>query len=156
VVAAGGITDGRGLAAALTLGAAGALLGTLFYATEECLASPAAKRRVVAASGDDTVRTTVFDIARGIDWPTAYTGRAIANDFTHRWHGRVDDLQRVAATERERYARAAAAGDMDTAVVFAGEGIDLIHDIVPAGQVVARLVAEAEACLTDATALRTS
>ena len=154
VVAAGGIADGRGLAAALILGAAGALLGTLFYATEECLASAAAKRRLVESAGDDTVRTTVFDVARGYDWPAAYTGRAIGNDFTRRWHGREDDLQQDAAAERERYAQAAAASDMDTAVVFAGEGIDLIHDIVPAGQIVTRLVAEAEACLADAAALR--
>ncbi len=154
VAAAGGIADGRGLAAALMLGAAGALMGTLFYATEECLASPAAKRRLVHAGGDDTLRTTVFDIARGYDWPAPYTGRAIGNDFTRRWHGREGELARVASAERERYAKAAAAGDVETAVVFAGEGIDLIHEIVPAEQVVTRLVAEAEACLAGVAAVR--
>ena len=67
VVAAGGIADGRGLAAALMLGADGVLMGTRFYVASEALASSAAKARIVAASGDDTVRTTVFDIARGYD-----------------------------------------------------------------------------------------
>jgi len=154
VVAAGGIADGRGLAAALMLGAAGALMGTLFYATEECLAHPAAKQRLVEAGGDDTLRTTVFDLARGYDWPAHYTGRAIGNDFTRRWHGREGELARVASAERERYAKAAAAGDVGTAVVFAGEGIDLIHEIVPAEQVIVRLMAEAEACLAEAASLR--
>lgn len=154
VAAAGGVADGRGLAAALMLGAAGALMGTVFYATEECLAPAAAKRRVVEAGGDDTLRTTVFDIVRGYDWPAHYTGRAIGNDFARRWHGREGELARAVSTERESYAKAAAAGDMDTAVVFAGEGIDLIHEIVPAKRVVARLVAEAEACLASAAGLR--
>jgi nitronate monooxygenase len=67
LVAAGGIADGRGLAAALMLGADGVLMGTRFYVASEALASSAAKARIVAASGDDTVRTTVFDIARGYD-----------------------------------------------------------------------------------------
>jgi nitronate monooxygenase len=154
VAAAGGIADGRGLAAALMLGAAGVLVGTRFYATEECLAPSAAKRRLVEAGGDDTLRTTVFDIARGFDWPMRYTGRAIGNEFSRRWHGREDDLLRVAAAEGARYAKAAAAGDVETAVVFAGEAIDLIHEIVPAAQVVARLAADAEACLAAVAALR--
>jgi FSR family fosmidomycin resistance protein-like MFS transporter len=74
VVAAGGIADGRGLAAALMLGADGVLMGTRFYAADESLAHPAAKVRVVAGSGDDTFRTTVFDRARAVDWPSHYTG----------------------------------------------------------------------------------
>jgi nitronate monooxygenase len=69
VVAAGGIADGRGLAAALMLGAQGALLGTRFLASDEALTSAAAKAKLVAARGDDTVRTRVFDIVRNLDWP---------------------------------------------------------------------------------------
>src|SRR5205085_8712006 len=125
VVAAGGITDGRGLAAALMLGADGVLMGTRFYVASEALASSAAKARVVAASGDDTLRTTVFDIARGYDWPKHYTGRAVRNRFSEAWHGREEALARD-EVERARYAEAAAQGDAEIAVVFAGEGIDLI------------------------------
>ena len=92
VVAAGWIADGRGLAAALMLGAAGVLMGTRFYAADESLAHPAAKARLVAGSGDNTFRTTVFDQARGVDWPTHYTGRALANAF-----GSGDRRYRVAS-----------------------------------------------------------
>jgi NAD(P)H-dependent flavin oxidoreductase YrpB (nitropropane dioxygenase family) len=65
VVAAGGIADGRGLAAALMLGAAGVLMGTRFHAAEESLLPRAAKNRIVSGSGDDTLRTKIFDIALG-------------------------------------------------------------------------------------------
>jgi len=147
VVAAGGIVDGRGLAAALMLGADGVLMGTRFYASEESLAMPAAKARVVAHGGDETVRTTIFDIARGYDWPAAFTGRALVNRFTATWHGREGALEREAVAERARYAKAAASGDFDTAVIFSGEGVDMIHTIEPAGVIVERLVADAEAAL---------
>ena len=150
VAAAGGIADGRGLAAALMLGAAGVLVGTRFYASDEALGHEAAKARIVAARGEDTLRTTVFDIARGYDWPTGYTGRAIGNDFAHRWHGKEADLVAAGARERERYGAAAADGDIDTAVIFAGENVDLIDAVVPAGDIVARMVAEAEARLAAA------
>jgi nitronate monooxygenase len=144
VVAAGGIADGRGLAAALALGAAGVLMGTRFYAAEEALGSPAAKARIVSADGDQTVQTTVFDIARGYDWPAEYPGRALGNDFTGRWHGREAALADTIEQERERYAVAAAAGDVDTAVVFAGECVDLIGAVEPAEAIVNRVVAQAE------------
>jgi len=147
VVAAGGIADGRGLAAALMLGAAGVLAGTRFFAAAESLGHERAKARIVAAHGDETVRTTVFDIARGIDWPPGYTGRAIGNAFTHRWHGREGALGAAAAREREAYTAAAAAGDFDTAVVFAGECVDLIREVEPAAAIVERMVDEAAARL---------
>jgi len=147
VVAAGGIVDGRGLAAALMLGADGVLMGTRFYASEESLAMLAAKARVVAHGGDETVRTTIFDIARGYDWPASFTGRALVNRFTATWHGREEALEREAAAERARYAKAATSGDFDTAVIFSGEGIDMIHSIEPARVIVERLVADAEAAL---------
>ena len=147
VAAAGGIADGRGLAAALMLGAAGVLVGTRFFASEEALGPTAAKLRIAAASGDDTLRTTVFDSVRALDWPAPYTGRAIANDFSRRWHGREADLGAALEAERARYAAAAAAGDVDTAVVFAGEAIDLIDAVEPARAILARMVQQAQACL---------
>src|SRR3712207_775304 len=64
VLAAGGITDGRGLAAALMLGAHGALMGTRFYAATEALGHERAKERIVSATGDETRRTRVFDVVR--------------------------------------------------------------------------------------------
>ena len=150
VVAAGGIADGRGLAAALTLGASGVLLGTRFYAATESRGHPRAQARIIAAGGDDTIRTRVFDIVRGLDWPVPFTGRAIANTFSRTWHGREAELS-SAGGEVARYAAAAAAGDHDTAALWAGEGADLVTAIEPAAQIVERLVAEASAALATAT-----
>ena len=153
VVAAGGIADGRGLAAALTLGAEGVLVGTRFYASVESLAHDLAKARVVAASGDATMRTTIFDIVRGLDWPKPFTGRALCNAFSSRWHGRETDLSTRVADEMKRYKAAVKAGDFSTAVIFAGEDVDLIEDAPPAAAIVARLAQEAERALQSAALL---
>ncbi|MGH7046050.1 MAG: NAD(P)H-dependent flavin oxidoreductase [Stellaceae bacterium] len=147
VVAAGGIADGRGLAAALMLGADGVLMGSRFYAAEESLAPTAGKTRVAAGCGDDTIRTRIFDIVRERDWPAQYNGRALKNRFSATWHGNEAGLIAAAEQEKPRYADAAAAGDVDTGVMFAGEGIDLIHAIEPAGVILDRIIAEAEAAL---------
>ena len=88
VAAAGGVADGRGLAAALMLGADGVLVGTRFYATQEAMGPLAAKERIVAASGDKTIRGILFDIARRNVWPAPYTGRVLRNEFSERWRGR--------------------------------------------------------------------
>jgi nitronate monooxygenase len=154
VAAAGGIADGRGLAAALVLGAAGVLVGTRFYASKEALGHAAAKARLVEGQGDQTLRTTVFDLVRGIDWPARFTGRALENRLTERWHGHEADLGMQLAKEQERYAAAAEAGDVSTAVVFASEALDLIRDLPPAAEIVSRMVSEAGAALERGFALR--
>jgi nitronate monooxygenase len=143
VLAAGGIADGRGLVAALTLGAQGVLLGTRLFATTEALGGAAMKQRLVAATGDATLRTRVFDVVRELDWPAPYTGRALANDFTARWHGREDALRAALPAELARYAAARDAGDPDTLVLFAGEGVDLVTDCPPAAEVIARIAEDA-------------
>jgi len=147
VVAAGGIADGRGLAASLMLGAHGALIGTRFYASAEALGQDGAKRRIVAAHGNETARTYVFDIVRDYAWPPAYPGRALRNRFMERWDGRERDLAGALETERAAYQTAAREGDFDTAVVWAGEAVDLIKSVDNAGALVARISAEAEAQL---------
>ena len=146
VVAAGGIADGRGLAAALMLGAAGVACGTAFYAAEEALVHPAAKVRLVAASGDLTQRSTVADAARRLDWPRPWTIRTLENSFTRRWQA---DPERLRADPQEvaRYARARDSGDFDTAAVIAGEAADLVRAVEPAGRIVERMVQEAESLL---------
>jgi nitronate monooxygenase len=147
VVAAGGIADGRGLAASLMLGAQGALMGTRFYAAKEALGSAAAKERLVAASGDQTVRTSIFDIVRGYAWPAGFLGRALRNAFVERWHGSENELTGALAVEAQAYKAAASVADIETAVVWAGEAIDLIHSIESATELVRRISAEAEALL---------
>jgi nitronate monooxygenase len=139
VLAAGGISDRQGAQAAMALGADGVLVGTRFLAAEESLAAPEAKQRVVASSGDATLRTTVFDIVRGYDWPDGITGRAIRNGFTARWHGKEGDLISNLEKEAISYRTAVERRDFDTALVFAGEGIDLIDDVLPAAEIVKRM-----------------
>jgi nitronate monooxygenase len=147
VLAAGAVTDGRGLAAVLTMGASGALMGTRFYASNEALGQRAIKERIVEATAQDTVRTRVFDIIRGYSWPQPFTGRAIKNRFFEKWYGREDELVASLESEREAYNRAVQEGDPDIRVVFAGEGVDLIKSIEPAADIVRRVGAEAERLL---------
>jgi nitronate monooxygenase len=144
VLAAGGIADGRGLAAALMLGAEGAVVGTRFLVSRESLLPSAAKALLCAAGGGETVRTRVLDLVRDYQWPDAFTGRALRNPFLERWHGNKAELAAVLEDERTRYARAVAEGDFETAGVFVGEGIDLVRDEVGAGALVRRMGSEAE------------
>jgi nitronate monooxygenase len=153
VLAAGGIVDGRCLAAALMLGAQGALMGTRFYAATEALGHQRAKERIVAANGGDTRRTRVFDVVRQYVWPQPYTGRAIRNPFMERWDGREDDLGAALDDEILGFRAAVRDGDFDTAMIWAGEGVDLISDVAPAGELVRRIGTEAEARLWHASDL---
>ncbi len=138
---------GRGLAAALMLGADGVLMGTRFWASEEALVHANLHRAALAADGDATLRTTVIDLARNLDWPAGFDIRILQNDFTDRWHGNEAALTAVAEQEAARYKAAAEAGDPRTAGVVVGEATGLIGDIAPAGDIVARVVAEAETLL---------
>jgi nitronate monooxygenase len=147
VVAAGGIADGRGLAAALMLGAAGVLCGTAFVTSEESLVHSNVKNAAVAASGDDTLRSSVFDVARNIDWPKPWTMRTLRNAFSDQWGEDFDGLRRDAANQAARYARARDAGDTDVSAVIVGEAAGLIHAVQPAEQIVQRIATEAEKLL---------
>lgn len=147
VLAAGGIADGRGLAAALMLGAQGALVGTRFYAATESLGHPEAKERIVAANGGDTRRTRVFDLVRGYQWPEPYTGRALRNRFLERWDDREEDLVEALSTEAPAFQAASKDGNFDSAMVWAGEAVDLITGLLPAADLVRRIGAETEAAL---------
>jgi nitronate monooxygenase len=145
--AAGGITDGRGLAAALMLGADGVVVGTRFWASTEALVPKSLHEAALAAGGDDTVRQSVLDIVRGRPWPARYTGRVLRNDFVEEWLGREGDLRADRDAQVERYKKAAAIGDASIAATIVGEGVGLIHAIEPAAAIVERMVAEAEALL---------
>jgi nitronate monooxygenase len=153
VLAAGGIADGRGLAAAIMLGAQGAVMGTRFYAATEALSHESAKEYIMAAKGRDTERTRVFDVVRQHAWPRSYTGRAIRNRFMERWGGREDDLVETLDEETSRFRAAVRDGDFEKAMIWAGEGVGLIWDVVPAGELVRRIGAQAEARLQHASEL---
>jgi nitronate monooxygenase len=154
VLAAGGIGDGRGVAAALALGAAGALIGTRFCVSEEALMHLRAKRRIISSRARETRRTRVFDIVREYDWPAQYTGRALRNQFLEKWHEGDATLGSDTA-EKERYRSAAERADFDTAVVWAGESVDLVDAIEPASTIVERIGSEAERWLRHAPTLAT-
>jgi nitronate monooxygenase len=146
--AAGGIADGRGLAAALMLGADGVVVGSRLWASREAEVSPRMHAAALAASGDDTIRSSVMDLARRLDWPERYTARVLRNTFTERWHGREDELLAVAEAEAAKYRQAWLEGDPDNANTFIGEAVGLIDAIEPAGDIVMRMAREAERLLS--------
>jgi nitronate monooxygenase len=149
VILAGGAADGRALAAAMMLGAQGIVMGTRFYASKEAAGHDAAKERIVAADGDETLRSIVFDISRKNVWPHPYTGRCLANGHTDRWLGREQELMRRGDVLAD-FARARESGDFDVAPVIAGEAAGLVHDIPSAKEIVLRSVAQAEQLLSGA------
>jgi nitronate monooxygenase len=149
VLAAGGIADGRGVAAALALGAAGALVGTRLLATAEALTDQAAKKAIVDGSGEDTERSAVLDIARGSRWPRDYIARTMAHPFLTKWRGREEELD-ASPSAKSDYQRGVASGELPPQPVWASQAIDLITDLPPAADLVAGLAAQAEAALTRA------
>jgi nitronate monooxygenase len=149
VLAAGGIADGRGLAAALSLGASGALVGTRFQASREAIVDAEIVKAIVNGGGDQTERSRVLDIARGAPWPERYTGRTIRNDFLDRWREREEEL-RTDSAAIEEYRRAEDQGDMRVVPVWASEAIDLITESLPAAEIVREMAAVAEESLTNA------
>jgi len=112
VLAAGGIADGRGLAAVLALGAAGALIGTRFQASHEALVPAGISKAIVEGRGADTERTRVLDIARDSGWPAKYTARVLRNAYLDRWRDREDELTGDRQA-RDAYVRAVAGDDLD-------------------------------------------
>ena len=149
VLAAGGIADGRGVAAALALGAAGALIGTRFQATAESLADPSTKKAIVEGSGEDTERSIVLDIARGSAWPSKYPARTLAHPFLDQWRGREAELA-ADPEARQAYRDGVARGALPPLPVWASEAIDLISDLPPAADLVSALAAQAEEALARA------
>lgn len=146
LLAAGGIADGRGLAAALALGADGVLVGSAFLASHEVLLHPNAQAAVLAADGDATLRTSVADIARAKDWEARYSGRILGNAFIHRWHG-DEAAMRTDPAQVTAWADAAERGDMAVASVFVGEALGLIHTVQPAADIMSDMLTGASAVL---------
>ena len=165
VIAAGGIADGRGLAAVLALGGAGVWIGTRFLATPEAHAHDEWKRRIIAARETDTVHTELFDLG----WPKA-PHRALRNSTYDLWDdaGRPPSGQRPGESEvvaRQPNGEAllryddncpmpGATGEIEATCLYAGQSAGLVHDILPAGELVRRIGAEAEAALASAASMR--
>ena len=136
VVAAGGVSDRRSVAAAIALGAAGVSVGTRLYSTGEAIADAATRSILVEAKATDAVRTEAFDVIRGPEWPEDHEGRAVRNRLTDAWD-QADggpDIERL----RDRY-RASATDDYSMRPIWAGEGVEQIKAIVTAAEVVSEL-----------------
>jgi nitronate monooxygenase len=149
LVAAGGIADGRGLAAALMLGAEGVMMGSRFLFSQEILLSPKLQDAMLEADGDATVKTRALDVVRKYDWPREITGRALRNKFVDEWHDRDAELADgdTQAREFERYTKARDSGDADNTGLFLGEAVGLVGDIQPAAAIIEQIVVEAERAL---------
>lgn len=142
--AAGGIADGRGLAAALMLGADGVVVGSRFWASQEALVHSNMHAAAIDATGDDTIRSSVMDLARKLNWPAGYSARVLKNGFTDRWHNNLDGLMKNQDEEADLWRGAWAQGNMDIANTFVGEVAGQIDDVQPAEKILTDMVAQAQ------------
>jgi nitronate monooxygenase len=122
VLAAGGISGPRGLAAILAAGAAGAWIGTAFLTCAEALTPEPIRRRLLEADATDTVYGTVFDAASRAGWPDEFGGRALRNPFYDRWEGHESALKSDDAAHEE-YLTAVRAADPTASSLYAGQGV---------------------------------
>lgn len=153
LLAGGGIADGRGLAAALMLGADGVLVGTRFWASAEALTPKAMTDRAVHATGDDTVRTKAIDALRGVPWPEEFSFRVLKNKFTDEWAHREAEATSASGSLAGAYAEARARQDLDMVAVVAGEATGLLRDRPSAASIIENMVAQAESLLKRGTSL---
>ena len=148
LLGAGGVSDGRGLAALLMLGADGAIVGSRAWATGESLANEGAQHAAVAATGDETGRSGIFDILRQKDWPQPFDFRALRNALHREWEGRENELRRSPHGAIKSYREAVDRGDFSKAHVTVGEGVGMINDLPSSAELIARMTTEAVDCLT--------
>lgn len=147
VVAAGGMADGRGLVAALALGAQGAIFGTRFVATPEAQAAPGYREAILRATEADTVRTRAY---------TGKPARAIRNAYIEEWQKKEDQIQpfpfqAVVSVQNRVMDYMGVTGHFDSNRTFlpAGQSAGLVREIKPAAEVVRDIVAEAERVIEE-------
>jgi nitronate monooxygenase len=147
VLAAGGIADGRCLAAALVLGAAGAVIGTRFEATHEALITAEEAKAIVAAGADDTVQGRALDVVRDSPWPARYPARTLRNKVTDAWQGREDDIDDAT---KAAYRAGVERADLDYLPIWAGEAVDMITGAESAAALVGIIARGAERAIATA------
>lgn len=145
VLAAGGISSGRGLAAVLAAGASAAWVGTAFTACTESLLSDATREQLLAASNTDTVTTRAFDVALGYAWPPSLPERVLRNDFSDRWDGHEDSLDADAAAELSEAIRGE---DFTRSPINAGQGVGALAAVRSAAEVIDQLSRQAAELLS--------
>jgi enoyl-[acyl-carrier protein] reductase II len=147
VIAAGGLADGRGLVAALALGAQGAIFGTRFIASPEAQAAPGYRDAIVGATEADTVRTRCY---------TGKPARTIRNQYTDEWEAKADQVQpfpmQAAVSIQNRVMDYMGVGntfDANRTFLPAGQSAGLVHEIKPAGEIVRDIIAEAQEVIRE-------
>lgn len=149
LLAAGGIADGRGLAAALMLGADGVVVGTRLWASAEALTKKAHTDRAIAANGDSTIRTKVLDALRGVPWPRQYSFRFLKNRLSDEWADRETEAFQAFGSQSARYSQARAQDDLDIVAVVCGEAVGIIRDRPSAESIITAMAAQAEDLLRN-------
>jgi nitronate monooxygenase/enoyl-[acyl-carrier protein] reductase II len=152
VVAAGGIADGRGIAAALILGAEGVNIGTRFLATEEAPIGAAWKRAIVDAAAEDAIRVDVVNDIMPNPGSVGYGTvlRALRSPFIETWHERREEARRHAERLLDELVSLTKQGRIGDALPAAGQSAGLIHDIRPAGEILQRLMEQTCTVLDNA------
>ncbi|SJX62027.1 uncharacterized protein SRS1_10656 [Sporisorium reilianum f. sp. reilianum] len=158
VLGAGGLADGRSLAALLAAGCAGGVYGTRFVLTPESTYSQLQKEELVRAKGSATLRTFAFDDARGtLGWPQGTDGRGLRNTTVEEYERDLQEQVKAgkedpegARRRMERYKQAAKENDTDRIVIWSGTGVGAMDAIVPAQQVVQEITREAIEALSRA------
>lgn len=143
VLAAGGISGPRGVAAVLAAGACGAWVGTAFLASPESMTQDVGRERLLAAPATSTVYGRVFDVGQRLTWPEQFGGRALRNAYFDRWVGHEDEL----AVDDEAHRAVVAARqqlDPDIAPLYAGQGVGQLTQVRSAGDVVRHLAEAGE------------
>lgn len=153
LLAAGGIADGRGLAAALMLGADGVVVGSRFWASAEALTPKAHTDKAICSTGDSTVRTSAYDALRGVPWPREFSFRILRNKVTDEWAKREDEAFQSYGALAEKYVQARATDDLDTLCVVCGEAVGLLRSRPSAQEIVTSMAAEAAGLLRKGAAL---
>lgn len=146
VLAGGGIASPRSLAAVLAAGASGAWVGTRLAACPEALTGAAGRRALIDAAETDTRVSRVFDVAAGLPWPERFPSRVLVNEFVARWTGKEDALA-ADRPAREELAASIAAEDLRIAPVDAGQGVGMIRDEAPVGEVIEAMCSGAQSLL---------
>ena len=154
LIAAGGIADGRGLAAALMLGADAVVVGTRLWASAEALTPKAHTDKAIGVTGDSTIRTKVLDALRGVPWPKEYSLRFLKNKLTDEWADREAEAFLAFGTLSEKYAQARAQNDLDTVAVICGEAVGLLKDRPSAESIVQSMAAQAADLLRNGSKLK--
>lgn len=143
VVAAGGIATGRGIAAVIAAGAAGAWIGTPFLLASEARSTRQARERIENSDETQTIYTRVYDRVQHKNWPREFGGRALRTEFLDRWTGSEDELMRDEAARTQ----------FDPAQkIYAGQSVGLLSRERPAAEIVGELAAAAETQLREISA----